>query len=184
MTSVLNYGGLNYQVGNPVRAEMQNIRRELTDTRSLVETSVKDSVDVRTDNLTIKRAIGQLQSAATQLQATVTQLQASLQNLVLANQALSSNLVAVAQHLNFTLPNTVGQQVASQQVSAQQAQAQAQAQPQAQPQAQDDEDEEEEAPPPPPKKKGGRPRTVPTGVVVPQEFTSSQSQSSGFINVQ
>ncbi|NDG30303.1 hypothetical protein EB118_09560 [bacterium] len=177
MTSVLNYGGLNYQVGNPVRAEMQNIRRELTDTRSLVETSVKDSVDVRTDNIVLKRAVGQLQNAVTQLQANMTQLQVSLQNVLATNQALSSNLAAVAQHLNFTLPNTVAQAPAPATPATVPATAQVSA---------EDEDEEEDAPPPPPKKKGGRPRTVPTGVVIPQEYQlqQTQTQNSGFINVQ
>lgn len=181
MTSVLNYGGLNYQVGNPLRAEMQSIRRELTDTRSLVENSTRDNVDVRADNLTLKRAVGQLQSAVTQLQTNITQLQVSLQNAVATNQALSSNLAAVAQHLNFTLPNTVpsaGAQTGAQ-TGAQATVSVAQT-------VNDDEEEEEEAPPPPPKKKGGRPRTIPTGVVVPQEYLQAQNQTSnnGFINVQ
>jgi hypothetical protein len=185
MTSVLNYGGLNYQVGNPVRTEMQNIRRELTDTRSLVENSVKDSNDVRSDNLTLKRAIGQLQSAVTQLQTNLTQLQTSLQSVLAVNQTLSSNLAALSQHANFTLPNNVSQAPAS--VAPTSAPALNSA----------DDEEEEEAPPPPPKKKGGRPRAIPTGVIVPQEYlaqaqtqsqaqgqTQNQTVSSGFINVQ
>lgn len=37
MTSVLTYGGLNYQVGNPVRGEFTVIKREMGELRALIE---------------------------------------------------------------------------------------------------------------------------------------------------
>jgi hypothetical protein len=37
MTSVLTYGGLNYQVGNPVRGEFTVIKREIVELRTLID---------------------------------------------------------------------------------------------------------------------------------------------------
>lgn len=37
MTSVLNLGGLNYQVGNPLRVEIQRINASVVDVRKIVD---------------------------------------------------------------------------------------------------------------------------------------------------
>lgn len=47
MTSVLYSGGLNYQSGNPVRAEIVAVRREVADLRKQMETLTEENLIYR-----------------------------------------------------------------------------------------------------------------------------------------
>lgn len=42
MTSVLTFGGLNYQTGNPIRGEFNAVRREIAELRNLVQAQTAD----------------------------------------------------------------------------------------------------------------------------------------------
>lgn len=47
MTSVLTYGGLNYQAANPLRNEIQGIRREMGEIRTLCQALQSDVAMLR-----------------------------------------------------------------------------------------------------------------------------------------
>jgi hypothetical protein len=49
MTSVLTFGGLNYQAGNPVRNEFIAVRREMAELRALVQAQSVDIKMLRTE---------------------------------------------------------------------------------------------------------------------------------------
>jgi len=49
MTSVLTFGGLNYQTGNPVRGEFVRVGREISELRTLVQAQNADIVMLRAE---------------------------------------------------------------------------------------------------------------------------------------
>lgn len=49
MTSVLTFGGLNYQAGNPVRGEFVRVGRDIADLRALVQAQSADIVMLRAE---------------------------------------------------------------------------------------------------------------------------------------
>lgn len=55
MTSVLTFGGLNYQTGNPIRGEFNAVRREIAELRNLVHAQ---SADIKM----LKNELGKLAS--------------------------------------------------------------------------------------------------------------------------
>jgi septal ring factor EnvC (AmiA/AmiB activator) len=141
MTSVLYSAGLNYQLGNPVRSELANLRTTVTEVRKLVEGYQTDINNLKNDMKSLTKNIVGNRSAIATLTTQV-------------NYLLNA-LNAVGSQGNFTFPQAPTQSTASTSV-----QAQSQVNAAAQNVVDDDDnyDDEEEAPAPAPVPKPRRRR--------------------------
>lgn len=134
MTSVLYSGGLNYQLGNPVRAELASLRTQVADLRKLVDAFQADNAFLKNELKNMTKNVAMNRSGINGLTAAVNGLQ--------------TNLNAVAQQGNFTLPQTA---TSSNAVAAPNASS-------SHVEDDDDYESEEEAPAPPPQPKNRRRR--------------------------
>jgi peptidoglycan hydrolase CwlO-like protein len=137
MTSVLYSGGLNYQLGNPVRSELANLRNQVADLRKLVDGFQADNSFLKNELKNMTKNVAANRTAINGLTAMV--------------NALQTNLNAVAQQGNFTLPQSAASAPANN-VGATPISSAAPIE------EEDDYESEEEAPAPPPQPKNRRRR--------------------------
>lgn len=90
MTSVLYSGGLNYQLGNPVRAELGNLRTAVADLRKLVDGFAVEIQHLKNDLRNLNKVVASNRSSVSVLSSQVSQLQ--------------SAVTSLAQQGNFTAP--------------------------------------------------------------------------------
>ena len=99
MTSVLYSSGLNYQLGNPIRSELNNLRTSVAELRKAVE-----SFSVELQNL--KNDVRNLSKVATSNRTSISTLSSQISQ-------LQSALTTVASQGNFTVPTLTPSAVAT-----------------------------------------------------------------------
>jgi chromosome segregation ATPase len=90
MTSVLYSGGLNYQIGNPVRAELASLRTSVADLRKLVDGFTVEIQNLKNDLRNLNKVVASNRSSVSVLSSQIGQLQ--------------SAVTSLAQQGNFTAP--------------------------------------------------------------------------------
>jgi len=64
MTSVLNHGGLNYQLNNPLRIEITRLRADVTDLRSITDAQKAEIGLLKAQLAVVDKKIKELAAAA------------------------------------------------------------------------------------------------------------------------
>ena len=64
MTSVLNHGGLNYQLNNPLRIEITRLRADVTDLRSITDAQKAEIGLLKAQLAVVDKKIKDLAAAA------------------------------------------------------------------------------------------------------------------------
>jgi archaellum component FlaC len=67
MTSVLNYGGLNYQIGNPIRYEITKVNTAVSDLKKVVDNNAADILLVKAKSSEITELRGQVADLKSQV---------------------------------------------------------------------------------------------------------------------
>ena len=65
MTSVLNHGGLNYQLNNPLRIEITRLRADVTDLRSITDAQKAEIGLLKAQLAVVDKKIKELAAAGT-----------------------------------------------------------------------------------------------------------------------
>ena len=97
MTSVLNHGGLNYQLGNPIRVELGNLRRALTELRAEYDTGKNDNTSQKNDVYALKTEMKNLNRLVYATRNSLTGISQQI-------TAIQNALQTLAQQANVTLP--------------------------------------------------------------------------------
>ena len=71
MTSVLNGGGLNYQIGNPVRYEFNKVNALVSDLKKIVEVQVAEMRAKSVEVVELKQKVANLEKMCHDMLATI-----------------------------------------------------------------------------------------------------------------